>query len=262
MQVDIKGITQLLVSLVGPSDQAYASASSPFLSKVSSPISSYLMPFSIVIINSAQVGIVGYTFRWIFTHPDGSQTTPQSTFIQIHQLFNNEGGPQFKDPGRGSSIPPGGSRLISPLMTLDGVSVAAPSLSGLSDFYMKMRDCTQLTVILDAILFQDGLFAGPDVSGSFDKFRAAVDGEQDLLSEVVASLESGVPAETIVSNTLTPAAQGRTTHGPLATYAEWYTFFRGNTATQLLAAWQVKGAGGIGERALALLYKQRPLLYQ
>ena len=96
----------------------------------------------------------------------------------------------------GDAIAPGASRLVSPVYRLG---------SAKNDILKKLQAQEQrsegVTISVEAILFDDGTFVGPDTRGMVESARGYLDAERELLTKIIQCGGGRASGNTRVSRT-------------------------------------------------------------
>jgi hypothetical protein len=91
-------------------------------------------------------------------------------------------------PMRPGSISPGGQRLVAPDMTLNSSirhhrTIGQPEIAAIARV-LPLFSGGQLTIELDAVIFDDGEIVGPDSKHNADRFNAWLSADADVLKDL------------------------------------------------------------------------------
>ena len=110
---------------------------------------------------------------------------------------------------------------------------------------------SEVTVILDGILFEDGTFAGPNESHLFENFAENFAAVQDFYRHVVSLSDGGTPDSEIIS-----WIKGQKLVDPARANAR--DFNRGVAVDEFLNVMDKTGFAGAMELVRSKLYKRPP----
>jgi hypothetical protein len=178
------------------------------------PAVSILLPYSIILKNIGSRIAIGYQLRWDFQLPDGRITTQSFSYINPGAMTDAAMPEQHKAINRnsGNALPPQSSRLLSLMSSVgnpgqSGIGAdfgsigAKPSKEALQgqlnrdrssramDLVAELEQCKSITVTLDGVFFDTGVFVGPDTTDYFAETKAQIDAKRDLLTEISRILD-------------------------------------------------------------------------
>lgn len=143
-------------------------------------------PFSVLLENRSEVDLIAYSFRWIGTDSDG-KTVPMGTWF-FHSL------------GTGNEslwIHPGGVAIISPHFLVIDLKVEHQGGSSYPDPLDRMAQMATVQICLDAAIFKDGRFVGPDESQAYERALSIPRGRKAVMEEVVSRHANGQSDEAL-----------------------------------------------------------------
>lgn len=157
--------------------------------------SQLLKPLSVILKNPSHRSIVAFALRWTLSGPDGRVTTHDQSYIQPSGLL--DGARARREHAEVEhQIRPDGSRFV----TVGGMARTKDELHALA--MARSSDASQFSVVavtVDAAIFDDGEYVGPDELGMVARFEARVDAEQDLMNEIHSRLGSGVALKDVLA---------------------------------------------------------------
>jgi hypothetical protein len=178
------------VQAIGPADAAFANAAKA-LNASSYPGVTELLPYSLVIENHSSRSVVMYAVHLTFKSPgrarDGHSTMLWSALIAIalHGKITPE-------------ILPGTYRPVSELFTLGpGRIFHNGEPEDVSDYISRHRG-ESVKAELDAVVFADGEFVGPDRGNSYPYIQGRFAARHDVYAMVMRDLQAGLfPVQTM-----------------------------------------------------------------
>jgi len=213
-----------------------------------------LRPLSVILKNTSHRSIVAFALRWKLSGPDGRVTTHDQSYIQPSGLL--DGARARREHAEVEhQIPPDGSRFV----TVGGMARSRDELHALA--MSVSSDAPQFSiaaVTIDAAIFDDGGYVGPDELGMVARFEARVDAEQDLMNEIHSRSASGEALKDILAaiDRETDKDSGRIP----TTSAEIYTTTKRSLLNELITTRDNYG----DEMALRTIeyrrYESRPLI--
>jgi len=164
-----------------------------------------LETLSVFIKNSGTRLVVGYALTWELRDEDGKMISSNTRgYSEPGVLMGNE---IPKDLKHTTAIEPGTARCFSrdsqierDVVEVGELDTALPSHSqdkedGSSAIRAmvtaQLSRATDVTVSLDGVIFDDGTFVGPNVTGFFEQMQAMVNAKVDLLHDIAASSQQG-----------------------------------------------------------------------
>ncbi|HET9183311.1 MAG TPA: hypothetical protein VFP59_14330 [Candidatus Angelobacter sp.] len=146
--------------------------------------------------NTTNKAIIGYALRWRFTYPDGTSTLRRVTYVQPGALLDDGHTKHPSSVATSTVIAPGESRLISEVASLGAHSHTNLAgdlrvLQHVDEINALANRSSEVTVMVDAVLFDDGSFIGPDETHFIKNFVASFDALQDFYRDLVALNDSG-----------------------------------------------------------------------
>src|SRR6267154_3042870 len=198
VRFNVKDLRESGLEIISPVDPSFDGLiSSHFNNKPSSQLEA-MKPFAVFLSNLSNKPLVAYVLKWEMTRANGTPTTTFSSFGQPGVLLGY--GTNFPDvPGATLIIAPGSARLFSVSSPIDpagavgmgGVAFGSkssdgfePSVKPLERANNELRKMTNITVSLDAAMFADGTFVGPNTSRYYERLKAEIDAKKDLLARI------------------------------------------------------------------------------
>jgi hypothetical protein len=149
-------------------------------------------PNAPVIVNNSDRSIIGYVLR----------LEDESHRGVVHRML----GLRALRDGRSAGIPPGSSQPFAPQ-----TDIRFPDQTDAGSF---------VSATLDAVLFSDGEFAGPDRSKAFDDIVATIAGEQHVANQLLSVQNSSGPEKDAVWSQILQMARGEAPAGQMKTPPE------------------------------------------
>lgn len=240
-----------------------------------------LRPFSGFIHNAGKADVVAYTVKWELTTNDGRVRTSYSSYSAPGSMMGEK-----LPPGKDSEIFSGrkirqnSARIISwdPSLEDDGAPVAgfggpvdSAQLNVFNDALQRgddlaltqalaeqLNQASNITMTLDAALFEDGTFVGPDTGGLFVRTRAELSAKHDLIKSITLALRKKATPTQILDHVQAvnndPQAS-ETSLEPGATRAQAYRYYATIYRTELLNM-----RSSIGDDKQTLTYALLPTL--
>ena len=136
-----------------------------------------LFPYTPMIKNDSEKEVIAYSVQWICTDSVGK--------VRAHEVTIFD----FMTFRPGSNLPPHASRLVSHIFGL-GTPLArwsAASQTESSQLLASFQKQTSIVISLEAVVFEDGRAVGRDRNNWIPRWRAQIDAERDVYTEVSAS---------------------------------------------------------------------------
>ena len=246
-----------VTGLPGDHISLFDNSSSEFTTSVTLPESLRdVAPYAVMITNESDRGVIAYHIRWTCTDAAGRVTNPDTVIFD------------FSSFGAKSTLPPGESHLALPGMRAvpakrtPAVGFQEEARANL-EYYGHQRE---ITAAIDAVVFADGVAAGPDSGHWIPRWKAHIDAERDTLSLVAdgRSPDPTLQLQAIVDEARARARPffvgGDVTAERLAliadsppTYEDAYVLLRGVVASNVLRNVNRYGAEEARRRAAAYL---------
>jgi hypothetical protein len=176
------------VGIISPLSPEFDTLATPLLGRLAER-ALRLKPYLAIVWNQSPRRVVALSSDWIsFPNENGATTT-----VRSHLKFPDAVcGPAFGRTGR-QGIVPGGKMVISVACSVEPESLESGDGEWLDQFVQEkdsqLRDASDLSIGLDAVIFDDGLLVGPDSAGLANVFRMHVDTRQEIYRTVVKRLE-------------------------------------------------------------------------
>jgi hypothetical protein len=205
--------------------------------------------------NSSKKVIVGYALRWRFTHPDGTSTLRRVTYVQPGALLDAGHAKHPSNVARSTTIAPGESRLISEVSSLGANSQTHLGedlrvLQRVDEINALVSRSSEVTVAVDAILFDDGSFAGPDETHFIENFVRSFDSVQEFYRHLIELNDFG-KTEREIMEWVSKQNTGKTS-------SSQSEFERAVAANEFLAVAQQYGFSSAIQLARSKIFTRRP----
>jgi hypothetical protein len=158
-----------------------------------------LLPFAAVLTNNAEKRLIAYQLTWTVRMPDGTTFQQKSRVVQLQDLAvagkeRHAARSAAMDPGMSNVVYPFGylGREEGPRLTHDMDALKR------SASFLKLQQSTNVTVEVDAVIFEDGSFEGTD-EGFVHATISSFDGEQSFFQEVLEASRTGKSESEIVA---------------------------------------------------------------
>jgi hypothetical protein len=233
-----------------------------------------LKPFSVFLENKGKHTVVGYLIQWCFTKADGSNQYYRKAVLNPQALMGGEDlAPELSR--QSGQIEPHSAILLSLLSPGGGGNLGIeisreeaeqikqgkrPDQSTLLQrFRAEAAQCTAITVSIDAAVFDDGTFVGPDTSNFFNQTKAVIDAKRDFLIELSAGLSSsGKVSDSLHGRLKETASQQVEDLGSKSTPSDYYNYFKKLSTIEFQQATNALGEKKAIERAQRELNKNKP----
>jgi len=191
-------------------------------------------PFSVILENGSGQTLIGMSFRYTEIDSAGTTTTHDLFFFAL-------------DGVKDARIPPAGLAWVTPRRVMNHAWNQAIPLqvqqSAIADM-SKLAGLSRLTISLDAVIYDDGTFAGANATHAFEQATASVWQKRLLAQELVRRQSAGQTDEEITGWL-------RGLNSPDPDYRvqdidtlDWSNRYRAQYARRLLLAYQSGGSEG------------------
>jgi hypothetical protein len=166
-----------------------------------------LKPFLTILSNRCDRALVAYALKWEVGQRAGKHV------ITAQHKYPDAVAPAA--PRRGNELCPGEQKIVAMSIEVNCGRWGEPAteefyLRQFIDWFTEYDDADALEISIDAAIFDDGEFVGPNESELDQDFRAYVDAKQDYYRMIIQGLDSGMhldealaPIEAIVRATAT-----------------------------------------------------------
>jgi hypothetical protein len=215
------------IRLITPEDPGFLPAAKA-LNVKDRPRVAELLSNSIVIENRSKRSIVLYAVVVTSTDRAQQQLLDRTLWSALNAIaLQNEVTPEIR---------PGRARLVSPFFTLASDGIFSVGTMEETRSYIHNHAGHTVKVQLDAVVFEDGEFVGPDRGNSFPEIEGRFAARREIYSMVVSDVRRGV-AEAEVLNTVKRAME-------LASSSSWHDRWLKMYARELL---RVSNARSVAE---------------
>jgi hypothetical protein len=211
VQFNINDLPGHNLRLIGPTDASFKGLVSSVLKVNPNDAPEQLQPFSVFVKNVGNRNVIGFTLKWEIVKTDGKVSTKvqsySSTGSLMGALFPTD---EEMDANPGNILRPNKPRFCSFAAASGGsagqgmgTGTSAPAdnrgqpsnVPGLSD---QLAQISSITVSIDAAIFQDGSFVGPDTTGMFSRMQAEIDAKREILDALALTFRQNItPSEAI-----------------------------------------------------------------
>jgi hypothetical protein len=229
----VQDLPQYGVSLIPSASPAFEGYVQNLLGGAADPAVETVKPYSVILKNESGADIVGYSLRWAWTDSAGRTT--------FHDVFYHN----LNTPTNSSyRLPSGSAAFVSRYFAF--VTYAGPlRLSGsqLQDI-SRMLGQAAITISLDAVVFADGRFVGPDQARGYPQALAATQGEKALMGELL-SMHSAGKTDAEVFQWLSGIASAPLPGPGGIANIDWHTFHTRMMAQALLGFYKNSGSAKV-----------------
>ncbi len=177
------------IELVGPNEPTFSALMSEQVSKKRVADKEALRRSSVFVVNRSGKSIAALSVNWELLLPDGRTVS--------HGTGHKSGLIVVSDGNLMADIPPNGSRLFS-LLDLsndpDGRSGSRMGGGGGIDRASQFAQSVKVTISMDAVLFADGTFYGPDTNNFFGALESEIEARRDVIEEMAKVLKGDAEA--------------------------------------------------------------------
>jgi hypothetical protein len=263
IKVHKKDLPEHGLRIVGPSDPSYDALLSARLKGETNEVINQLKPFSFFVENRSERTVVAYAVQWCFTKLDGTNECSIKSLVNPKALMDGDDIPEemIEQSGRirpnsvsfFSLISPDGSGLFRVHARPDEVEqfkkgVQPDRMTLLRRYGDELAKYSDVMLSIDGAFFDDGTFVGPDTTGFFDKTKAEIDAQYDLLSEIARRLSSGKSGGDILNELADASQRPGVRINSKSSAADYYDFHKKRLANELSRSRSVVG----DEKALAM----------
>jgi hypothetical protein len=204
-QIIIKDLPEYGLNLLPSTDARFLVALNAVLKGIVDPAVEADRSFGVLLENQSDVDLVAYTVRWTGTDSAGT------TFEFIRAFYHSQ---WIDDPN--FRIHAGGSGVFAPSLYvtnshLDFRTHASPPHP---QRWERMAEMATVEISLDAALFKDGRFVGPDESRTYEQLMAGPLGRKATMEELLARHLKG-ESDTALLDWMQSVADARYTFGDL-----------------------------------------------
>jgi hypothetical protein len=275
IKMNIKDLPQYNLRLIGPSDPSFDERMKKEFRGESNEVIDALKPFSVFLENKGKSTVVGYLIQWGFTKADGTNQYYRKAVLNRQALM---GGGEDLAPElsrQSGQVEPHSAIFLSLLSPEGGGNLGIeisreeaeqikqgkrPDQSTvLQRFRAEAAQCSAITVTIDAAVFDDGTFVGPDTSNFFNQTKAVIEAKRDFLNELSAGLSgSGEVSDSLHGRLQETASEQVENLGSKSTPDDYYNYFKKLSAIEFLQATKAQGEKKAIERAQRELNKNKP----
>jgi hypothetical protein len=173
--------------ILAPSTAPEFSTQAAILLGPLSATSAGLLPYSLILKNTTGQTIRGYALQWTFFTKDGSVANAD---YHTEQNFDT------REIG-GSEIPPGSSRVISPLGLLASASKPDAGTGVGPNISAKLANYASITVSLDSVAFENGKVIGPNDGAAMKLWAAMYAAQRDTGAAALQKMGSSPFGEVV-----------------------------------------------------------------
>jgi hypothetical protein len=196
IEITGKGLPAYGLTVIGFSDPQFSELMSDYFGDDPPELIKVAAPTSVFLINESNKALVAYDLTYDFRAADGEVSSNDFSPIFVPALMDLPQSRLAED--QALVILPGRGRLISPLLGSGGLSKGQvlPSFGNesaekrqkeqmMSAIKSTLAWTSSVTITLDGAFFENGSFVGPNTSGFFEKTKAIIVAQRDLLEWLV-----------------------------------------------------------------------------
>ncbi|SRR6266498_472381 len=232
-----------------------------------------LKPFSVFLKNSGARLALAYALTWELRNTDGRIISSNTVvYSEPGILMGNE---IPKDLKHTTAIEPGSVRCFSrdsqieadAVETIGEQDTVRKSSEGKADASTDIRamlaaelsHTTDVTVSLDGVVFDDGTFVGPNVTGFFEQMQALVNAKVDLLRDIAVASEQGT-LDQAFDSIRAMSREPDIVFGENSSADNYYHHFRKLYATEITNKDNVYGKETLVPYLVKSYHRARPIL--
>jgi len=238
VQVNIKDLPDYGLHLTPSSDPSFGGLAARILGGQTNPAIEMEKPFSVILRNDSGKVLVAYSFRWLRVGANG-KTNFQDTFYQTLTADM---------PYR---LNPGGMSVVGPYHAYTSFVDTSPFALRVKSKLASWLQPVSVTISLDAAIFGDGTFVGPDETHAYDQAIGLTQSRRAVMQDVLNCHLAG-EADNNIFQSLEPVANARFDRD------QWDVIYR-RQAAMLLLGRQTKG-GAQAAYDLAAHTLKRPMI--
>lgn len=215
---------------------------------------SVLRPYLVLLRNDGQHAARAYAVVWDIVFPKGMVSHLEDEYIQRHQAPKDRLEPFL----------PGGIRLVSPAMDLDpedfrirraGIATTLPELIAHPPY--ASPNVKSLSVSMDAVIYDDGQYAGPDNYLLLTKYQCIREAERGLGKSLLQLMDTNATGDVVVGLLMSDVRAGLTANTSRRDTASICALYRGEEAQALLSLYRSGGMEALMSRAWALQQRRQ-----
>lgn len=227
VQLNVKDLADQGLHLIPSTDPSFPGLVNTIMGGQTNPAIQMETPFSAVLRNDSGKVLLAYSLRWLCVSNSG-KTTRRDVFYQT--LSGNS---EWR-------IGPGQAALVSPSHSYLKYFDTSVHASGMSPRYAELLQQASITLSLDAVIFGDGTFAGPDETHAFAQAMGLMQSRPGVMRDVLNRHRVGEPDGSIFRS-LEGLANAPDGPGGVASL-NWDLFYRKQAAQILLNRFRRSGA--------------------
>jgi hypothetical protein len=213
--------------------------------------------FLVLLRNDTANSARAYAIKWEIRGTDGLTHRLQNYYIQKHFLPVTERRP----------LVPGEVRLLAPFLNLSPDQynvqydyVAKLVASNTSFALFSPSKVSSVNTTVDAAIYDDGAYAGPDHFQLLLRYQCVRDAERDEANSVLQLMDANVPSEEIVQQLHQHTKDNFAVNTSHLDRATLYALYRGKEAQHLLGQHEHGGDTALRRRATAMAQHPRETL--
>lgn len=233
VRLHVKDLSEHKLRIISPTDASFDGELTNLGIKKNSKeeqLVESLKPFSVILRNEGSRDVVAYRMRWDSIRPDGTTTTHVRTYAEPER-FMGRGIYSSSDTSNdsGISIKAKSTRYVSVASSIGkqeeagdtagiqggtgGNSSGSVDASRIQQMGVERNEralidvlgtelaqSESLTVTLDAAVFDDGTFVGPDSLNYFERLQATIQAKRDLLSDALSAVQQNRPLNDVFND--------------------------------------------------------------
>jgi hypothetical protein len=206
-------------------------------------------PYLVLLRNDGQYSARAYTVVWDITFPRGMVSHLEDEYVQRHQAPKD----------RLEPFSPGDIRLVSPAMDLGpadfkirraGIATTLPELVVHPPY--SSPNVKSLSVSMDAVIYDDGQYAGPDNYLLLTKYQCIREAERGLAKSLLQLMDTNAAGDAVVGLLTSDVRAGLAANTSRRDTTSICALYRGEEAQALLLLYRSGGMEALMSRAWAL----------
>jgi hypothetical protein len=210
VQVKVEALPEEGLIIIGPSDQAFNEEVAHLLKGMPDELREYIetaRPFCVILKNGTNQRVIASSFRWQIKNGDGSLSVKTQSYAAPGSLMGMGEATADAQANTWYSVAPHSSHFFSldaSLTNLLNTGISKHDWSSketrqqITDFLERAKSNSKsrepsisgVTVSLDAAIFNDGTFVGPDNNRLLPRLQGQINARRDLYQMVADKLNN------------------------------------------------------------------------
>ena len=185
LKIQTAGLPEYGIEVIGPAEATFTTLISKGLQKTGGTDVDALKRSSVFVVNNSQQSIAALSVKWELFQADGRSVVHCVRHMAGLKVISDAGPAQFPE-----EIARNDYRLISLLDVFNdsNENFRINMRGGNVDKARQLAESVKVTVSVDAILFVDGTFVGPDTRNFFGSLKAELETINEVFTEAAQAL--------------------------------------------------------------------------